>query len=151
MEKYSRDKLLEKDVSRLLSKSLMSFDYYILQNVKIHPQELDILALNKNTLKIVSIEIKRTNWKYLFIQCMKAKLYAHFSIAVMPRTANITRRVKDIFNMFRSEGIGVAHYEVFHDHLALRFHVDPKYSDTLNRQNKKFIYETFFKKYKEIL
>jgi hypothetical protein len=138
-------KLLESDINRLLANELRSQSLLVLQNVRIHPCELDIVALDPITLQLVNIEIKRADWRALLSQALRGTLYCHYSVAALPLSMKAAVPVDE----FRSRGIGLLFFEPRKDDIALTLCVQPSISPQMNRSLKKHLYSRFCAQYGE--
>jgi hypothetical protein len=66
--------LLERDVNRQLSRLLTRDGMYVLSEVRLNPYELDIVALDPLSLKLVNFEIKRRDWRGVLDQALRSQL-----------------------------------------------------------------------------
>ncbi len=146
MEKY-RHKLLEKEVNSLMANSFREKGYFVLQELRLHPCEMDLVILDRHSLKISSFEIKRNNWNYLLKQTKRTRLYSHYSVAVMPSTMKKTVPLKE----FVKQGIGVAFYNYLDDKFNFQLVCKPTKSAEINRGLKQLVYRRFFNQYGEAL
>jgi len=146
MEKF-RPKLLEKEVNILMADSFREKGYLVLQELRLHPCEMDLVILDRNSLKISTFEIKRNNWNYLLKQAKRTRLYSHYSVAVMPSTMKKNVPLKE----FRKQGIGVAFYNYLDNKFDFRLACKPKKSGEINRGLKQLIYRSFYNQYGEAL
>lgn len=146
MGKY-RHKLLEREVNILMANSFREKGYFVLQELRLHPCEMDLVILDKNSLKISIFEIKRNNWNYLLKQAKRTRLYSHYSVAVMPSTMKKSVPLK----AFGKQGIGVAFYNYLDSKFDFQFACKPKESDQINRGLKQLIYRSFYSQYGEAL
>jgi hypothetical protein len=137
------DKLLEIDINNLIAKKLANSDVLVLQEVRLHPCELDLVLLDKNTFCLATIEIKRNNWRYLLKQALRTRLYSHYSIAAMPNSMQSNVPIE----IFAENGIGVIFYNFKNEVLDLEIINEPKFSTYINRGLKKQIYKRFIDKY----
>ncbi len=141
----SDERLLEREVNNLISKKVQSDHLLVLREVRFHPCEMDIVIFDPRTLRLANLEIKRTNWKELLRQTMRAKLYCHFSVAVMPISARHAVPLEE----FAYRGIGVFFYEASHSAIGLSVAVKPRVSNEINRSLKQQIYREFYSRYGE--
>ncbi|MBA7690166.1 hypothetical protein ES703_98690 [subsurface metagenome] len=146
MEKY-RHNLLEKEVNSLMADSFREKGYFVLQELRLHPCEMDLVILDRNSLKISIFEIKRNNWNYLLKQAKRTRLYSHYSVAVMPSTMKKTVPLKE----FGKQGIGVAFYNYLDDKFDFQLVCKPEKSAEINRGLKQLIYRSFYNQYGEAL
>ncbi len=135
--------LLEKDINIFICKELQKRSFFVLKEFRIAPAELDIVYLDPDTLLLTNIEIKRDNWRKLYFQALRGKLYCHFSVAVMPLASK-----KNIpLELFSEEGIGIIFYEQRKKKIELFVELLPKLSDSINRNLKKIIYKKIYNNY----
>jgi len=135
--------LRESEINGLLAKKLRSHRLLVLQNVRIHPCEMDIVALDPITLRLINIEIKRTDWRALLNQAIRGTLYCHYSVAALPSSMRATVPVEE----FRSRGVGLAFFEIENHDLELTVGVQPAMSEKINRSLKKLLYSRFYAQY----
>ncbi len=146
MEKC-RPRLLEKEVNALIADSYRKKGYFVLQELRLHPCEMDLVILDKNSLTISIFEIKRYNWNYLLKQTMRTRLYSHYSVAVMPSTMRKNVPLKE----FEKRGIGVAFYDDSYSKFDFQLACKPMKSPKINRGLKQLIYRSFFNQFGEAL
>jgi hypothetical protein len=144
MAKSSVD-MLESEVNRLLAKRLRSERLLVLQNVRIHPCELDIVAMDPRTLRLVNVEIKRTNWRSLLSQAERGALYCHYSVAALPVCMRATVPAEE----FHRRGIGLVFFEARMRDILLTVGLEPSMSTRTNRSFKKLLYSRFCSQYGE--
>lgn len=144
MEK-SDERLLEREVNNLISKKVQSDHLLVLRELRFHPCEMDIVIFDPKTLRLATLEIKRTNWRELLRQTIRGRLYCHFSIAVMPISMRDSVPLKE----FALRGIGVFFYEAAHETINLSVAVRPTVSNQINRPLKQQIYREFYSRYGE--
>jgi hypothetical protein len=106
MEKFNTP-LLERDINRLIFKKIKGTGLLVLSELRLHPCEIDLIILDRSTLRLATFEIKRTNWRALLKQAMRAKLYSHFSSAVLP----ITMQPNIPTTEFSKRGLGLFFYK----------------------------------------
>ncbi len=138
--------LSEKEINDLISVKLKE-KYFVLQGLRIPPAELDIVFLDNNTLCLTNIEIKRDNWKKLFFQSLRGKIYCHYSIAILP--SHMQKNVQ--VELFRDEGLGLFFYEVTNGKIDLMAVLEPRYSEKMNRVYKKLLYREFYAQYGKVI
>jgi len=141
----SNKNLLEREVNDLISKKVQSDCLLVLRELRFHPCEMDIVIFDPKTLRLAALEIKRINWKELLRQTIRAKLYCHFSVAVMP----VSMRHSVPLEEFAHRGIGVFFYEASYKNMHLSVAARPKVSNEINRSLKKQIYREFYSRYGE--
>jgi hypothetical protein len=146
MEK-SNKRLLESEVNALLAEQMQGSGWLVLRQVRLHPCELDIVLFDPGTLRLAILEIKRSNWKGLLAQALRARLYCHFSIAVLPAALRSQATVDE----FESRGIGLLFYEETKDGLILSVASTPLISDVMNRPLKQLLYQRFHAKYGDLV
>ena len=73
-------KTSEKTLVKVLTQHFEKQGFNILQQVRIHPREIDLLLFDPLTIRIISVEVKRVNWRKAFSQAILNKLYSHFSL-----------------------------------------------------------------------
>lgn len=135
--------LLEYEINNLLSQEIRESGLFILQRLRLHPCEMDIVIFDPKTLLLTTLEIKRMNWKAVLQQSLRAKLYCHYSVAVLPLRMypNIDE------DEFSNNGIGLFFYEECENSLSLTKHTFPQISDMINRQFKQQVYRQFYNYY----
>lgn len=79
----------------------------VLQEVRLHPCEMDIVLFDPSSLRLATLEIKRANWRAVLSQASRAKLFCHFAVAVLPASLRATAPLDE----FVSRGIGLVFYE----------------------------------------
>jgi hypothetical protein len=94
---------------------------------------------------LATFEIKRTNWQALINQAIRAKLYCHFSSAVLP----ISMRRNVPAEEFSKRGLGLIFYEEAVDEINLKVAVRPRPSNIINRSLKQQVYQLFFEHFGE--
>jgi len=142
----SRGRLLEVDVNFLLAGKLRSDRLLVLQHVRIHPCEMDIVALDRASLKLVNIEIKRRDWKALLRQSLRGKLYCHYSIAALPQSMKPSIPAAE----FEARGVGLLFFEESISGLNVELTVPPMPSRDINRSLKRVLYCQFIQEYGDI-
>lgn len=141
----SSSALLESEVNLLLANELRSQRLLVLQNVRIHPCELDIVAMDPQTLRLVNIEIKRSGWRSLLNQAERGKLYCHYSVAALPASMKAVVPIEE----FHSRGIGLLFFEPAKRDISLTMQLQPSVSARINRSFKKILYSRFCAQYGE--
>jgi len=141
----SNKNLLEREVNDLISKKVQSDCLLVLRELRLHPCEMDIVIFDPKTLHLAALEIKRINWRELLRQTIRAKLYCHFSIGVMP----VSMRHSVPLEEFAYRGIGVFFYEASYKTINLSVAVRPTVSNEINRSLKQQIYREFYSRYGE--
>src|SRR6266481_7629111 len=99
----SSTKRLEREINDLIATELRETGLLVLQEVRLHPCEMDIVLLDPSTLRLATLEIKRGNWRAVLSQAARAQRYCHFAIAVLP----ISLRDRTPVEEFVSRGIGL--------------------------------------------
>ncbi len=143
----SDEEILERKINIQICKQLQTINPFVLREVRLHPCEMDIIVLDPNTLLLTALEIKRNKWRELLQQATRAKLYCHFSLAVMPNSKRDSIPLDD----FLERGIGIVFYKRNGKKLDLLFDNKPQYSTIINRTFKQQIYLQFQTKYGEII
>jgi len=132
-----RINMLESELNKIISKKLCNSDFLIINELRLKPAEFDIIILNKITLQLINLEIKRNNWKKLLDQAIRGKLYCHYSIAVMPQKSKRNINLK----YFEDNGIGVAFYNIYGAEVECTLELEPHLSNIINRDYKKLLYK----------
>ena len=117
----------------------------VLRELRLHPSEIDLVIFDRETLRLATFEIKRNNWRALMDQAVRAKLYSHFSSAILP----ISMRSNVPENEFSQRGLGLIFYEETVDEIDLKLVIQPKLSDSINRSLKQQVYRRFYEHYGE--
>lgn len=139
--------LLEREINKLLTNIIKKEDMYVLNELRLNPCEMDVIALEPNSFTLISFEIKKNKWRDLLFQAIRAKLYCHYSYAVMPKSKEKNIPIKD----FIENGIGIVLYSVKKDELDFMFLTQPSLSDRINRNLKKRLYWEFYNKYGDLI
>lgn len=143
----SKRQLLERQINALIAAEMRTSGVLVLQEVRVHPCEMDIIMLDPVSLRLATIEIKRNNWRAALSQAMRAKLFCHFAIAALPMSLrNAARR-----DEFLTRGVGLIFYEEINGDLRLSVDVAPVTSDVINRTFKQLVYRQFHATYGELL
>jgi hypothetical protein len=145
MEKSN--KKLEREINDLIARQLRETGLLVLQQVRLHPREMDIVLMDPSTLRLATLEIKRGNWRRVLSQAAKAKLYCHFAIAVLPMSLRGTVPSEE----FASRGIGLIFYEELDGSIGLTVASAPTVSDVINRPFKQLVYQQFHARYGEMV
>jgi hypothetical protein len=143
----SKTRLLEREVNRLLAGEMRDAGFLVLQELRLHPCEMDVVLFDPRTLKLANFEIKRTNWRAVLSQAVRATLYCHFSIAVLPATLRNTAPVDE----FHSRGIGLIFYEERDGKLDLSVANHPSVSTAINRPLKQLVYRQFHAEFGDLV
>jgi hypothetical protein len=146
MEKSST-KRLEREINKLIAAQLEQTGLLVLREVRLHPCEMDIVLLDRSTLRLATLEIKRSNWRAVLSQAVRAQLYCHFAIAVLP----ISLRDRAPVEEFASRGIGLIFYEELDYSITLTVAITPTISDVINRPFKQMVYRQFHARYGEMV
>ncbi len=141
----SRVDLLEAEVNRRLANQFRAQQMFVLQNVRLHPCELDIVVLDPLTLALANIEIKRANWRAVLRQAIRGQLFCHYSVAVLPVSMRSSVPVIE----FEQRGIGLAFYTEAKRSLKLAVACQPGRSHDVNRLFKRLLYRQFSSLYSE--
>ena len=139
--------LLESEVNSLISKKMKTLGMIVMQELRLPPCELDVVLFDPQTLQLATLEIKRTNWRALLHQAIRAKLYSHFSIAVMPLSMSSSVPIEE----FATRGIGVLFYEENNRSIDLTIAAKPKISNVINRFLKQQLYRQFYIEHGEMI
>jgi hypothetical protein len=135
----SRAKLLEREINALIADEMRETGLLVLQEVRLHPCEMDIVLFDPKSLRLAILEIKRTNWRAVLSQAIRAKLFCHFAVAVLPASLREIAPVDE----FESRGIGLVFYEEVGDRLNLTVASTPLLSKVINRPFKQLVYRQF--------
>ncbi len=147
MAKKTNGKLLENQINTILSNRLKGYKYFVLNKVRFTAVEFDLILLELDTLQLINIEIKRNKWRKLFAQGKRGKLYCHYSIVLMPVSVKNNISLKP----FENEGIGVMCYKEKKNDIELIFALEPKRSESINRNFKKMLYRQVSSKFSTII
>jgi len=129
----------ERDINDVLAQELRSAGYWVLQEVRVPPNELDLIVLDPLTLHLTCFEIKRNNWKTLLQQAVKTRLYGHYSIAVLPKPKNNTIPLGE----FEKRGVGVLYFYNTNGKFEFLQSIKPEFNTTCNRFLKRNLYKRF--------
>jgi len=143
----SSTKLLEREVNTLIAGEMRETGLLVLQELRLHPCEMDIVLFDPNTLRLATIEIKRSNWRAVLSQASRAKLFCHFSIAALPVSLRSSAPVLE----FATRGIGLIFYEELGKQVNLTVANIPQISDVINRPLKQLVYREFHAKYGDLV
>lgn len=143
----SKTKLLEREINALIAGEMRETGVLVLQEVRLHPCEMDIVLFDPNTLRLATIEIKRANWRAVLSQASRAKLFCHFSIAALPASLRSSAPVHE----FAIRGIGLIFYEEVGKQVNLIVASTPLISDVINRPLKQLVYRQFHAKYGDLV
>jgi hypothetical protein len=80
--------------------------YTVMQSLRLHPCEFDVVIRAPQSARLHSVEIKRKNWTKLLSQCMRAQLYFYYTTAILP----IRMLDSQFLEEFVSRGIGITVY-----------------------------------------
>lgn len=80
-------KISEKTLVRVLAQYFEKQGFCILQEVRIYPREIDLILFDPWTIRIISVEVKRADWRKAFSQAILNKLYSHFSLIAIKSEA----------------------------------------------------------------
>jgi hypothetical protein len=143
----SKTRLLEREINSLLAGEMRDAGFLVLQELRLHPCEMDVVLFDRRTLQLANFEIKRTNWKAVLSQAIRATLYCHFSIAVLPASLRNTAPVDEFF----SRGIGLVFYEERDGKLDLTLANKPSVSTVINRPLKQLVYREFHAQFGDLV
>jgi hypothetical protein len=143
----SKTELSEKRINQIISARINGDDKICISQLRLASGEFDIVFLDKNSLRITNIEIKKNNWRHLLDQSIKRKLYCHYSIAVLPEKY----KEKIPFREFEKNGIGLAFYKEFGEELLLEMNLAPSLSSEINRYFKQILYKQFLSRCGELI
>ena len=134
--------ILEKDINNRIASKFRREKFFVVQEARFNPAEIDIIIFDIKTLKTACYEIKRSNWKEALRQACRNKRYCHYSYAILPekRVGNIPRR------SFEENGIGLIIFKVLKRGIKLLLIIHPKLSDSINRVWKRAVYSKFSNK-----
>lgn len=128
--------LLERDINDAVASRFRRDGFVVMQGVRIHPEEFDIVLFDPGTRRLANIEIKRRDWVNLFRQARRGQLYCHFSIAVLP--SGLGGRID--LSVFRNSGVGLIFYVAANKRIELEYVVSPRMSARINRGFKVSMY-----------
>lgn len=77
----------EKTLVKVLAQYFEKQGFCILQEVRIHPREIDLILFDPWAIRIISVEVKLANWRKAFSQAILNKLYSHFSLIAIKSEA----------------------------------------------------------------
>lgn len=131
--------MLERELNECVATQLRKLGLVVLQEVRLHPAEFDIVALDPETLRLANFEIKRRGWLSLLHQAIRGQLYCHFAIAVLPL------RMKDRLPVgeFAARGIGLVYYRVSDGEVTMELELPAELSHSQNRGLKRQMYSAF--------
>jgi hypothetical protein len=142
MEKYKYLKYLETEVNEYIKHNLKDEnDILVLNRLKVHPREFDIIVFDKITKYLYNFEIKRDSWKELLDQCIINKSYFHFCYAI------ISNKLKYDKTAFIENGIGIIEYSEKDNELHFKAVNNAKYSESINIFFKKRVWQIFHNKF----
>lgn len=135
--------LFERDVNRKLSKLLAKDGLYVLSEVRLNPYELDVVALDPVSLRLVNFEIKRRDWRKLLNQSCRAQLYCDFAVAVLPARLEASVSI----NEFEVPGVGLFFYRWTGRQLEMTARLQPRQASRPSRILKRALYARFADRY----
>lgn len=134
--------LSEHDINNKITE-VFNGDYFTIQKSRISPAEFDIVLLDRDSLSLINIEIKKNKWKTLIDQALRGLFYCHFSVAALPITIKEKLPLEEIEKL----GIGLLFYEIKEDGFSISLEIEPKKSKVLNQNCKRLMYDLFVTKY----
>jgi hypothetical protein len=143
----SSPRLLEREVNGFIAREMQKAGLLVLREVRLHPCEMDIVLFDPNTLRLATLEIKRGNWRAVLSQASRAKLFCHFSVAVLPLSLRNVAPVPE----FASRGIGLVFYDEMENGVRLIVENTPLISGEINRPFKQLVYREFHAKYGDLI
>jgi hypothetical protein len=143
----SRGRLLEREVGDIISTQMLKAGLLTLKRLRLSACEMDLVLLDPRTLRLANMEIKRRDWRKLLWQANRAKLYCHFSLAVLPASMRPAVREQE----FGSCGIGLIYYQECLDGVRLEVAGSPSLSNCINRPLKRLVYRSFHAAYGDII
>jgi hypothetical protein len=143
----SDEDFLERTINVQIYRLLKTRNPYILREVRLIPCEMDLILLEPNSLKLIAFEIKRNKWNELLYQTIRAKLYCHYSFAVMP----YSKRGSIPIESFVEKGVGIIFYKKNGRKLDLVYENQPQHSLIINRILKQQVYFQFYNKYGDLI
>lgn len=135
----------ERDINQRLSKKFERSGVFVLSELRYRSCELDIVVFDPSTLKIATFEIKKANWKRVYQQAQRAKLFSHYSSAVLP----FSIKEKVSIDAFKEAGIGLFFYKAFEKQIRLEKVLTPELTDSTNRHFRQTVYKSFYDRYGE--
>jgi len=143
----SSPKRLEREINGLIAEKMRGTGLLVLQEVRLHPCEMDIVLFDPKSLRLAILEIKRNNWRAVLTQAMRAKLFCHFAVAVLPASLRAVAPLDE----FARRGIGLVFYEEVGDRLTLTVANAPSLSKVINRAFKQLVYREFQMEFGDLL
>jgi hypothetical protein len=140
----STDLLSERAINRRLSIYLQGSGLLVLRELRLNPYEFDIVALHPQTLTLMNIEVKRSNWREILRQTIRGRLHCHLAVAVLP----LSMRQRVPLEPFIDCGIGLWFYSVSERSIEVTTAVEPQRNARPNRCLKRDMYRRFLKRFK---
>ena len=141
MAQHDRN-ISESNVNAFITKEMRRRGFLVIREERFNPCELDVVLLDRLSLRLSAIEIKRRHWKSLLAQAVRAMLFCHFVTAAMP--ASMEPAVPAEAFAFR--GVGLVFYEGTAKDLKLRVVSPPALSQRINRSLKRQVYKRFYER-----
>lgn len=142
MAHFKRSKYLESEVNEYIKHVLKrENDIFVLNRLKVHPREFDVIVFDKKTKYLYNFEIKRSSWRNVLDQCIVNKSYFHYCYAVIPDVVKYRKE------LFISNGIGVIEYKENDSEITFQLIYEAPLSDSINRFFKQKIWKIFHQKY----
>lgn len=141
-------KISERSLAAAIAKWLKRRGFLVLEEVRLQPHSIDLVALNPRDLSLMAFEVKVRNWKKALRQSMLNRAFADFSYVAMP-----SRFARLILQQPRSEDdIGVLSLSVGRSRVRVSLGREASSNGSgPNRHFKRFIYYRFAKRYGERL
>ena len=145
MERSKR--LLEREINNLIAEEMRAAGFLVLTELRLHPCEMDIVLFDPKTLRLANFEIKRANWRAVLSQSIRATLYCHFAVAVLPVSLQGVAPVEEFVN----RGIGLIFYDETETGITLILTCKPSISGAINRTLKQTVYRKFHSTFGELV
>jgi hypothetical protein len=141
------NRLLEREINTLIAEEMREAGFLVLTELRLHPSEMDIVLFDPKTLKLANLEIKRANWRAVLSQAIRATLYCHFAVAVLPVSLQGVAPVEE----FVKRGIGLIFYDESETGITLTLMCRPSISGAINRPLKQLVYRQFYARFGELV
>lgn len=143
----SNSRLLEREINSLIADEMRQAGFLVLTELRLHPCEMDIVLFDPKTLKLANLEIKRANWRAVLSQAIRATLYCHFAVAVLPVSLRDVAPIEE----FAKRGIGLILYDEGETGITLTLMCRPAISGAINRPLKQLVYREFHARFGELV
>lgn len=138
-------KTSEKKLVKVLVHHFKKCGFHILKEVRLYPREIDILLFDPSTIRIISIEVKLSNWRKAFSQAMLNKFYSHFSLIAIKSEAAAHLPLE----LLRKNGIGLIEISIYRGTCNLRLVEHALMSKETNRLFLRYLLSRFVDKFGE--